>query len=502
MKSIIWKVSGLSLVLVLYSGCNGGGDSLSELDETLYSLIDDNNLTGDPSTGRTIPSLSDPKVQLGKKLFFTKAFGGDLDSACATCHHPALGGGDNLVLPIGVEAVNPDILGPGRLHKPSGTHYDSGPTVARNAPSTYNIALYDRVVFWDGRIESVTPEAGENGSVGGIMTPDSGRVVDPKAGASLTVAQARFPETAPPEMRGFSFEAGNSNETAREHLAARLAGTRDNAALPKHEWLSEFQTGFASQETNVSKLITPENIVDAIGAYEQSQLFVNTPWKAYVEGDNNAISKEAKAGAKLFFNSYENGGANCVLCHSGDFFTDEKFHDMGIPQIGRGKGDAGNGSDDFGRERVTGVAEDLYQFRTSTLLNVEVTGPWGHSGAYTTLEGIVRHMASPVNAAIAYDESQLNGELPSVQLENRATNTNKALAQLLKNRATGVSLQQDVTLTDTQVNQLVAFLKTLTDPCVKDSACISKWSIAGDVDVSEDPDGLLLRAKDGNGDFL
>lgn len=494
-----------SIVLALFlSGCGGSSSSYVEsgLDKSVRTLIDDYNLTGDPSVGRIIPSVGDPKVELGKKLFYTKAFGGDLDSACVTCHHPALGGGDNLVLPIGSEAEAPDLLGPGRKQKPSGTHYDAGPTVPRNAPSTYNAALFDAVMFWDGRVESVTHEAGQNGSIGGIMTPDSGRAVDPKAGANIPVAQAGFPETSPEEMRGFAFEAGNSNEAVREHLAARMAGTVDAGALPKNEWLSEFQKGFQTTETNVSKLITSENIVDAIGEYERSQLFIDNPWKAYVEGDNYAISEEAKKGAKLFFTEYNEGGANCVLCHSGDFFTDEDFHVMGVPQIGRGKGDGPNSDDDFGRFRVTGDSDNLYQFRTPTLLNVEMTGPWGHSGAYTTLEGMVRHMSDPLNGAIGYDESQLNGELPSTQLVHRNENTNKALVQLAHNRQNGISEHQDTHLTDEEVGQIVTFLKTLTDPCVKDQKCISKWTIDANVPDSEDPDGLLLRAVDQFGSAL
>ncbi len=491
----------ISVVLSLFLyGC--GNSNSSEVDRSLRTLINDHNLTGDPSTGRVIPSVDDPKVELGKKLFFTKSLGGNLDAACVTCHHPNLGGGDNLVLPIGTEAVEPDLLGPGRQHKPSGTDYDAGPTVPRNAPSTYNVVLFDAVMFWDGRVESVTHEAGKNGSGGGIMTPDSNRTADPKAGANLPVAQARFPETSPQEMRGFTFEAGNSNEAVRQHLAARMAGTVDVGSLPKYEWLPEFQKGYQTTETNVSKLITPENIVDAIGEYERSQLFINNPWKAYVEGDTNAISEEAKKGAKLFFTSYENGGANCVLCHSGDVFTDEGFHVLGVPQIGRGKGDGPNGDDDFGRYRVTHDPEDMYRFRTPTLLNVEVTGPWGHSGAYTTLEGMVRHMSDPLNEAIGYDESQLKGELPSTQLIHRDENTYNALLQLAKNRQNGLSEHQDTHLTDEEVDQIVAFLKTLTDPCIKDESCIGQWNIEGNVSDSEDPDGLLLRAVDQTGSYL
>ena len=48
----------------------------SVLDTELRALIAEHNLTGDPSLGRVLPQVDDPLVQLGKKLFFSKALGG------------------------------------------------------------------------------------------------------------------------------------------------------------------------------------------------------------------------------------------------------------------------------------------------------------------------------------------------------------------------------------------------------------------------------------------
>ncbi len=83
------------------------------LDAQLRAVVAEQGLTGDPSLGRDLPSIEDPMAQLGKKMFFTKALGGDGDSACATCHVPTLGGGDGLALSIGVGADDPDLVGPG-----------------------------------------------------------------------------------------------------------------------------------------------------------------------------------------------------------------------------------------------------------------------------------------------------------------------------------------------------------------------------------------------------
>ena len=301
------------------------------------------------------------------------------------------GGDDALSQTIGAEpCVDPFSI---RFHDlqavlDDGGEFDGGPTVPRNAPTTFNLAMWDQALFHDGRVESLGKTAGANGNDGsGIRTPDSAfDVADPDAGATLAAAQSRFPITSPEEMRGFTFEAGNTNTQLRTALEVKLTAFGD--------WDAEFTTAFGDAA------ITHTRIAEAIGEYERSQVFVDSPWKAYVEGDKAAISESAKRGATMFFSSIESGGANCTSCHTGDFFTDEQYHVLATPQIGRGKGND-NGSltnDDFGRFRESGVAADMYRFRTLSLLNVEVTGPWGHAGAYTTLENMVRHMLNPRDA--------------------------------------------------------------------------------------------------------
>ena len=488
----------LVLSTAFISGCKGLGNDPDRPDEQLQDIIERLGLTGDPSHNRELPSISSPKAQLGMQLFFTKALGGDGDSACVSCHHPALGGGDNLSLSIGVEAVNPDLLGTGRMHSVNGTLFDGGPTVPRNAPTTFNVGMWDRGLFHDARVESLDRTPNANGQGDRIRTPDVPLgTTDSNAGPNLAAAQARFPVTSAEEMRGFTFEAGNSNNAVRGHLAGRLRN-QFPAELANGLWLEAFRIGFNQPQAGADELITFANIVDAIGAYERSQVFVDTPWKHYVEGRDDALTDQQKRGAVLFFSSYEEGGANCAGCHSGDFFTDEKFHNIAVPQIGRGKRDD-NGSTttaDFGRFRETKDPEDIYTFRTPTLLNVEITGPWGHDGAYTTLEGMVRHHLNPTEAVLNYDLSQLDG---SVQTDDWGTNTLLALQALEERRSNGLFAIQNVVLTDGQVADLVAFLKALTDPCAKDRNCIAPWIPD---DSLPDPDGMRLNAVDKDGNRL
>nr|WP_269809292.1 cytochrome-c peroxidase [Enterovibrio nigricans] len=101
----------------------------------LEKLIDEQGLRGNPAEGRVLPAIDDPLAQLGKKLFFTKGLSGDKDVACVSCHHPMLGGSDELSLPVGVNAARPEVLGVGRIDG------DSLPDVPRNSPTVFNLGF-------------------------------------------------------------------------------------------------------------------------------------------------------------------------------------------------------------------------------------------------------------------------------------------------------------------------------------------------------------------------
>jgi cytochrome c peroxidase len=75
------------------------------------------------------------------------------------------------------------------------------------------------------------------------------------------------------------------------------------------------------------------------------------------------MSDEAKQGAILFY-----GKAGCATCHSTGLLTDQKFHNLAVPQIGDGKGR--EQPFDLGRARETGNDCDRYAFRTPPLRNV------------------------------------------------------------------------------------------------------------------------------------
>lgn len=110
-------------------------------------------------------------------------------------------------------------------------------------------------------------------------------------------------------MRGFALPGINAEvRTALESKMTAFGG-----------WDAEFTEVFGDDA------ITYGRIADAIGEYERSQVFVNSPWKAFVNGDKNAISEFAKRGAIKFFSSIDKGGANCASCHPGDFLPMKSF---------------------------------------------------------------------------------------------------------------------------------------------------------------------------------
>jgi len=481
MNTIIY--SSILTSLLLLTGCDNNNsikfkdlpfDKTPSLDTQLSILIQNQNITGDPSTGRDIPSIDDPQSQLGMRLFYSKALSLEYDSACVSCHHPLLGGGDDLSLPIGTEAVDPDFLGPGRQQKATGHGYDGGPTVPRNAPSTFNAALFDVSQFWDNRLESLSGTEGANGGNDIIMpgATDYDRIASPVH--NLPSTQALFPIISDAEMRGYGYDDLDDKDKVRDYLASRLSGANDDLTQEQQAaWLEAFRKGYNQPDGNES-LITTDNIAESIGEFERSQLFIDNPWKAYVEGDKNAISDKAKRGAILFYTSYENDGANCVQCHSGDFFSNEALYVMAVPQIGLGKNYDGS-TEDYGRANITQNDEDKYKIRVMSLLNISATGPWGHDGAFTNLKNIVKHMTKPETAKDYKPEDHLTQEGIEVQCDDVTTNTEHALDQLKINRQKGLSPHQSVDMTDEQINQIVAFLETLTDPCVEDETCLNKW---------------------------
>lgn len=461
----------------------------SDLDERLQALAAQRQLTGNPAQGRTPVAIeSSPLAQLGRALFFSKSLSVNFDVACASCHHPLLAGADGLSLPVGVGAIEDDRIGPGRRHDGNtliDPEADGGPNVERNTPSTFNSAFYDFSLFYDGRVEAITWQDGaylpwrewsaRTGSKAApdklmIKTPDSiFQGPDVQAGTSLLQAQARFPLVAATEMRGLSRHFGG-NSAVRAFLVQRLSGEVPGLApADSAAWQARFRQAFADSEDGASELISFARITEALAQYQRSQVFIDTPWKAYLEKKGD-IPTAAKRGALLFYSDISAGGAACFRCHGGDFFTNEDFYNMALPQFGRGNFVYGQ---DLGRYSVSRRSQDMFAFRVPSLLNVAATAPYGHTGAFNDLQGIIRHHLDPQKSIASYDFTlqqlpqfrDLAVTYPRAQDNTRAT--------LQQHQASG-ALPMPV-LKDDQIADIVAFLQTLTDPCVSNRECLGPW---------------------------
>ena len=120
-----------------------------------------------------------------------------------------------------------------------------------------------------------------------------------------------------------------------------------------------------------------QGIAEAIAAYERTIISTNSSFDKYVLGDKSAMGKAAVRGMALF-----KGKARCILCHNGSNFTDNQFHNLGVPQVGPMK-------EDLGRFYVTRQERDKGAFKTPTLRSITETTPYMHDGAFQTLEEVV-----------------------------------------------------------------------------------------------------------------
>ncbi|WP_211830635.1 FG-GAP-like repeat-containing protein [Kistimonas asteriae] len=464
-----------------------------QLDQLLEErIIVAQGLSGNPVSGRTFPSIETSKLaQLGRELFFSKSLSGDMDVACASCHHPLLGGSDALSLPVGVGAMDPDRVGAGRRHDGNpfvDPEADAGPNVERNSSTTFNVGLYKNSLFFDGRAEviqwidgryhtAVEAVASETDRL--IKTPDSRfGGPDPRAGSDLVGAQSRFPVVALNEMRGFSDNYVGSSHDVRHQLEQRLQGKTKE--LVNNRWPELFRWALEQPDASVESLITYSNIAVALAAYQQSQLFIESPWKAWLEG-RGGLTPEAKKGAALFYTPLNEGGAQCYQCHRGDFFTDERFYNLSVPQFGRGKTVRGK---DFGRYGVTRNPLDMYSFRVPSLLNITETAPYGHTGAFMTLEGIIEHHMMPQRSLAGFDYTLQ--QLPQfrklpVVYETAKENTDHVFSVYQQmNHENGIAQRwTNDAVRKEATGYLVAFLESLTDPCITNADCMKPWMPQG-----------------------
>ena len=287
-----------------------------------------------------LPAVTAPldpaAIDLGRQLFFDRRLSKNETLSCAMCHIPEQGFTQNeLATPVG--------------------HLGKG--VRRNVPSLYNVAFAEDL-FLDGREQSLE-------------------------------AQIWSPLLAENEM-------GNES---REAVLAKLAANGRYRA-----WFAEkFDEG-----------LTERTLGRALAAYQRALLSGDSPFDRWHFGREESVANGYTALAARGFAVFQEKG--CAACHriqdSSALFTDGQFHNTGTGYLRAGRtlrppsvqlapgvfvvptvDTETETFADYGRYEVTGQEADKWRYRTPSLRNVALTGPYMHDGSIATLEGVVAFYA-------------------------------------------------------------------------------------------------------------
>jgi cytochrome c peroxidase len=159
----------------------------------------------------------------------------------------------------------------------------------------------------------------------------------------------------------------------------------------------------------------PEQVLDALAAFERSLLTPRARFDRYLNGERQAITAAEQRGYE-FFKAY-----GCIACHQGANIGGNLFQKFGVfedPFAGRPTASQA----DLGRYTLTQVEADRHVFRVPSLRNVEITAPYFHDGSTPTLEEAVDRMArSQLGRTLTQEEigliagflRTLTGERPS-----------------------------------------------------------------------------------------
>ncbi len=381
---------GAALLLAAVSSCTSADEGSVVLSADEHAKVATLSPLPRPKADPTNRVADDPgAAALGQKLFFETRFSGPIRPqgagdgigavgnagetgkvACATCHQPGAQFQDVRSIP------NSCSIGTG--------------WTARNTPPVVNAAFYDWF-FWDGHADSMWSQALD--PVEGTVEMNTSR---------LRVAHVLYASYRDEYNRVFDPDLDPDLDPASAN-AKRFP----DSTLPPSDPASPWATMSPADQAIVNGIYA--NFGKAIAAYERLLVSGNAPFDRYVAGDEAAINTQAKLGLKLFV-----GKAACVACHEGPFFSDNKFHNTGVPQsqgdvlhvaahdtgrfdaIATVQSDTFNTSGPFSDSPTTGKLAGLAAqegdrgaFRTKGLREVAETAPYAHGGQLRTLEETV-----------------------------------------------------------------------------------------------------------------
>ncbi len=380
------------------------------------------------------------QAKLGQLLFYDPILSGNRNISCGTCHHHDLHSSDGLSLGLGQGG-----LGIGLDRKVPEGNQTIRRRMPRNSQALFNLGAKEFTqLFNDGRVSS------DDYFGNGFNTPAEEFL--PDGLSSLLSAQSLFPLIGEVEMMG-NLEENEVSPAVNERidygwplLIERLRG------IPDYEPL--FVEAFDDVES--FKDIDITHVGNALGTFVGAEWrSFDSPFDQYLNGDKDALTPQELKGMKIFF-----GKGNCSSCHSGKLFTDQNFYALAIPPFGPGRTRKFDlHVRDVGRLGESDRLEDSYRFRTPSLRNVGLTAPYGHNGAYASLEGIIKHHLNPLESLENWDSSQVI--LPTLAKAERVDfiiHTDRLEMERYKKY---VDIEP-VVLSEEEIQYLISFLKSLT----------------------------------------
>ncbi|NRP75521.1 Cytochrome c551 peroxidase [Ensifer psoraleae] len=206
----------------------------------------------------------------------------------------------------------------------------SGQRGGRNAPTVLN-SVFNIAQFWDGRAADLKEQAG-----GPIANP---------------VEMGMAPERAVEELQG----------------------------------IPGYVEAFGKAFPDEADPVTYDNIEKAIAVFEATLTTPDAPFDRYLEGDENALTAEAKEGLRLFVDK------GCSSCHNGINVGGSMYSPFGVFEK---PGSEFLPPNDMGRLQVTGELDDAYVFKVPTLRNITLTSPYFHNGHVWDLKQAVAVMGA------------------------------------------------------------------------------------------------------------
>ncbi len=185
-------------------------------------------------------------------------------------------------------------------------------------------------------------------------------------------------------------------------------GEQWDNVIAKLKQIPEYQNAF--QTIYEQQGLTKETVTDAIAGFEQSLVTPDSRFDKYLRGDNGILTADEKSGYELF-------KLNCASCHNGPAVGGLSFEKMGVKQDYFKLRGGQLTEPDNGRFNVTKEEKDRHFFKVPVLRNVEITYPYFHDGSVNNLNDAVRIMGQ---------------------------------------------VQRNKNFNDTEINNIVSFLKTLT----------------------------------------